>query len=70
MALEVYYPTDVENAIQAARQAHLATADAGEIPPEYRQGFIDALDVIAVAFGLARREQARWPSYALALGRG
>lgn len=71
MALEVYYPQDIRNALLAARQAALATAAAGDVSAEYVQGYADALTTIALAFGLtAQPEPARaWLPFALALDR-
>jgi hypothetical protein len=61
MGLEVYYPTDVRNALLAAEQAVNATADAtGSKDDPFTAGFLTgyraALVTLALAFGLTRPE--------------
>ena len=58
MGLEVYYPTDIRNALLAAEQAANATAKAtGNQDDPFSAGFLTgyraALTTLAVAFGLA-----------------
>ena len=57
MGLEVYYPTDIRNALLAAEQAVGATADAsGDKDDPFTAGFLTgyraALTTLALAFGL------------------
>ncbi|MFZ5915533.1 MAG: hypothetical protein ACOYZ7_01190 [Chloroflexota bacterium] len=56
MALEVWYRTDIENAILAAEQAATLTLDvtgaSGERAEGYRAGYLAALTTVALAFGL------------------
>ncbi len=57
MGLEVYYPTDIRNALLAAEQAANATAKAtGNQDDPFSAGFLTgyraALTTLAVAFGL------------------
>jgi hypothetical protein len=59
MALEVYYPQDIRNALLAAEQASNATmVAAGGEDDKFTQGFQSgyraALATIALAFGLLR----------------
>jgi hypothetical protein len=59
MALEVYYPQDIRNALLAAEQAsgaawRAANGDEKESGQGYREGYRDALATIALAFGLLR----------------
>lgn len=60
MALEVYYPQDIRNALLAAEQAVNATADATTGDQEgdsftagFLTGYRAALTTLALAFGLA-----------------
>lgn len=58
MSLNVYYPTDIRNALLAAEQAVNATTDAaGAHDDPFTAGFLTgyraALTTIALAFGLA-----------------
>lgn len=57
MGLEVYYPTDIRNALLAAEQAATATAEAAgnEDDPftaAFLVGYRAALTTLALAFGL------------------
>ena len=70
MTLEVYYPQDIRNALQAAAQscgAALLVADrgGGDFARGYGEGYQDALITIALAFGLVRLdshdEGIEWP---------
>jgi hypothetical protein len=59
MALEVYYPQDIRNALLAAEQAsgaawRAANGEDKEFAQGYREGYRDALATIALAFGLLR----------------
>ena len=59
MALEVYYPQDVRNALLAAEQASSAAlvavgGEENEFAKGYREGYRAALTTIALAFGLIR----------------
>ena len=72
MALEVYYPTDIRNALLAAEQAAndtaTATGNTGDpLAAAFLSGYLAALTTVALAFGL--RSQAdvstRWPVLAL-----
>jgi len=68
MGLEVYYPTDIRNALLAAEQAVNATVDAaGNQDDPFTAGFLAgyraALTTLALAFGLAARPEtspAEW----------
>jgi hypothetical protein len=71
MALKVYYPQDICNALQAAAQscgAALLAADRGgdDLTRGYSEGYRAALTTIALAFGLARQgrhdESIAWSS--------
>jgi hypothetical protein len=67
MSLEVYYPTDIRNALLAAEQAVNAAASAtGKGDVAFAAGFLvgyrAALTTIALAFGLARHSTAVGPS--------
>jgi hypothetical protein len=50
MALEVYYPQDIQNALLAAEQSTLAAGASGK----YLQGYMAALNTLALAFGLVK----------------
>jgi hypothetical protein len=57
MALEVYYPQDIRNALLAAEQAsgaawRAADGEGKEFARGYREGYRAALATIALAFGL------------------
>lgn len=58
MALEVFWPTDIKNAILAAEQASRAALQAGNLDDQfargYREGHKAALATIALAFGLVQ----------------
>ena len=65
MGLDIWFREDVERALKAAELASKSTARAmerqGVSEPEvvqYRQGYHDALEVIAAAFGCAEDEHA------------
>ena len=68
MGLEVYYPTDIRNALLAAEQAVGATAEAagnGDEPftAGFLAGYRAALTTLALAFGLTVRHEpppAEW----------
>ena len=82
MGLEVYYPTDIRNALLAAEQA--TTAALGTCPGqpaqgdgdgEYRRGYLAALTTVALAFGLTtggddRAGLPRAGQHLATLGRG
>jgi hypothetical protein len=58
VALEVYYPADIRNALLAAEQAVNATAEASDrLDDPFTAGFLTgyraALTTLALAFGLA-----------------
>ena len=64
MGLEVYYPTDIRNALLAAEQSANATATAtGNIDDPFAAGFLvgyrAALTTLAVAFGLVGGDNGR-----------
>jgi hypothetical protein len=70
MSLEVYYPQDIRNVLQAAEQscrAALLAAGGGrnEFAQGYGEGYLAALTTIALAFGLMRldslNESVEWP---------
>lgn len=57
MALEVYYPQDIRNALRAAEQASgaawmAARGEDSELAQSYLEGYRAALTTIALAFGL------------------
>lgn len=61
MGLQIFYPTDIRNALLAAEQAVNATTDAaGDQDDPFTSGFLTgyraALTTLALAFGLAT-----WP---------
>ena len=61
MALEVFYPQDILNALLAAEQATASALQAScEVDARYSQGYGDgyraALTTLALAFGLLLRE--------------
>jgi len=65
MGLDIWFREDVERALRAAELASKSTARAmerqGVSEPEvvqYRQGYHDALKVIAAAFGCAEDEHS------------
>lgn len=65
MGLDIWFAEDVQRALRAAELASKSTARAmernGVSEPEvqyYRQGYRDALDVIAAAFGCAEDEHS------------
>ena len=65
MGLDIWFREDVERALKAAELASKSTARAmerqGVSEPEvvqYRQGYHDALEVIAAAFGCAEDEHS------------
>ena len=69
MALEVYYPQDIRNALLAAEQAsgaawRAANGEDKEFAQGYREGYREALATIALAFGLfqpdGRYESHEW----------
>ena len=76
MGLEVYYPTDIRNALLAAEQASstalmaangqapLRVGQNNEFAEGYREGYRAALTTIALAFGLispdSRHESHNW----------
>ena len=56
MALEVYYPQDIRNALLAAQQANDAAFEAVAVTDDntaaFRRGYHAALMTLALAFGL------------------
>lgn len=72
MALEVYYPQDIRNALLAAEQANNAALMAscggsnesclerGEFAQGYEAGYRAALTTMALAFGLLRSGESHW----------
>ena len=63
MGLEVYYPTDIRNALLAAEQAVNETAHATSslddpVAASFLAGYRAALTTLAIAFGLARSPEA------------
>ena len=50
MTLEIYYKPDIANNLLAAEKA-LAVSGRSD---EYKEGFGDALEIIATSFGLTR----------------
>ena len=66
MGLEVYYPTDIRNALLAAEQAANATAKAtGNQDDPFSAGFLAgyraALTTLALAFGLTAHPEPSLP---------
>lgn len=64
MGLEVYYPADIRNALLAAEQASgAALMAAGQendaLVQIFQEGYRAALTTIALAFGLAPRQEPR-----------
>ena len=62
MGLEVYYPTDIRNALLAAEQAVTATATATRDEDDpfatgFLTGYRAALTTMALAFGLTVRPE-------------
>jgi hypothetical protein len=59
MGLEVFYLTDIRNALLAAEQASRGALQALNIEVDftkgYREGYRDALATIALAFGLVQQ---------------
>lgn len=59
MSFELYYPIDILNALRAANQAVVLTATAGDVDQSYLSGYLAALTVIAVAFGIPVEKDRR-----------
>ena len=62
MGLQVYYPTDIRNALLAAEQAANATARAAGVQDDpfsagFLTGYRAALATLALAFGLPLAER-------------
>lgn len=63
MALEVFWPTDIKNAILAIEEASRAALEAGNLDDQFTRGFQEghasALIAVALAFGLIQPNEAR-----------
>jgi len=67
MALEVYFPNDIRNALVAAQHVLSVTSGAAALSDEYLEGFQDgfhaALEALAKNFGLGGLDSSRITDY-------